>query len=182
MLPAGAPNLTLPALRQRVGALAVDESKYPLWLVGIRGYYLNTMGKRGVNDRGIYDDAIFVVSPNVFAAFNGNVDPSARRKRMASLVPGRYLAHRFGKHRNQYRALVQRAGPVTVARDDSITETGYFGINIHRGSNTGTSSEGCQTIPPRQWDAFIGLVESEARRLYAQQWQAKTIPYILLGS
>ena len=159
----------------------IDEKKYPLFLVGVRGYYLDTMGKAGVNDRGIYDDAIFVCSPNVFAAFNANTDPSVTRKNMAVLRAGRYLAHHFGLHRGKYLALVQRAGAVTVDRDDAKSETGYFGINIHKGANSSTSSEGCQTIPPKQWDAFIKLVEAEARRLYVQQWMRKTIPYILLN-
>ena len=38
-------------------------------------------------------------------------------------------------------------------------------INIHRGGNTTTSSEGCQTIPPRQWDTFIAQVDTLAKRL-----------------
>jgi hypothetical protein len=36
------------------------------------------------------------------------------------------------------------------------------------------SSEGCQTIPPAQWPAFITLVETELKRN-----NAKTVSYVL---
>jgi lysozyme len=61
-------------------------------------------------------------------------------------------------------------------RGDS-EETGRFAINIHRGGNTATSSEGCQTIPPAQWPAFIALVETELKRN-----NAKTLSYVLVSN
>ena len=43
-------------------------------LVGVRGYRLNSMGRVGKNDRGIYDDAFFIKSPHCFKSFAGNTD------------------------------------------------------------------------------------------------------------
>lgn len=161
-------------------------------VVGIRGYYLNSMGRPGVNDRGIYDDAIFIHSPSVFAAFNGNTDPSRRRpgtgrgaaKGMAVLDPGTWFVHRLAKHRGRYLALCQRAGAVSVTRDgiqeDYADRGENFGINIHRGGSASTSSEGCQTIPPSQWDTFIQLVLSEVKRYCAGPWPRVVVPYVLL--
>ena len=57
-------------------------------VVGIRGYYRDSLGEPGENDRGIYDDAAFVVGPETFAAFNANTDPSRFRYGVASLMPG----------------------------------------------------------------------------------------------
>ena len=48
-------------------------------------------------------------------------------------------------------------------------------INIHRGGYNTTSSLGCQTIHPSQWEAFIALAYLEMDR--AGQ---KTIPYLLV--
>jgi lysozyme len=156
-------------------------------LLGLRGYYRDSMGERGANDRGIYDDAIVVISPNVYATFNANTDPSIYRKAIAVLKPGtwkyRLGTHGLSKPKNkQYVALVQ-ADVVKVLRDTdanastdaSYEETGYFGINIHRGGYTTTSSLGCQTIFPDQWPAFIALVEQEIKR----ENQA-VVPYHLL--
>lgn len=148
-------------------------------LVGVRGYYLDTMGEPRKNDRAIYDDALFLITPSVFASFNANVDPSSYRPGIANLKSGLWR-YKLGIHglskpkKQQYQALVQ-AAPVTVHRDKRGDDTGWFGINIHRGGTTTTSSLGCQTIPPSQWDAFIGLVKSEMTR-YGQ----KTISYLLV--
>jgi hypothetical protein len=154
----------------------------PVCLVGIRGYYRDSMGAKGANDRGIYDDAIILVSPNAHVAFNANVDPAGVginpkvRKGFASLATGVWR-YKLGQHGlrsgNPYKALVQ-GGPVTVNRDGGKAETGYFGINIHKGSVRSVSSEGCQTIPPAQWPAFITMVETEMRRN-----NAKTVSYVL---
>jgi hypothetical protein len=66
-------------------------------------------------------------------------------------------------------------------RDDQTEETGYFGINIHRGSINSTSSLGCQTIYPYQWDGFIHLVMGQAKKIFGlEEWNERTIPYLLL--
>lgn len=147
-------------------------------LVGLRGYYLDTMGRPGINDRGIYDDAIVLISPHAFVTYNANVDPSIYRSGIATLKPGvwRYKLGIHGLSKpadQQYRALVQ-AAEVTVIRDGKGEDTGWFGINIHRGGNTTTSSLGCQTIIPDQWPAFIATVETEMRLQ-----NAKSIAYLL---
>lgn len=150
-------------------------------LLGSRGYFRDSMGVIGRNDRGIYDDAIFLVTPTAFVSFNANCDPSVARDGIASLEAGHVYLYRIGIHglskpaNQQYEALVQ-AGEVWVQRDGGKREKGYFGINIHRGGLNTTSSLGCQTIHPSQWAAFITLVDSELSR-----HGAKTIPYLLLA-
>jgi hypothetical protein len=162
-----------------------------------RALYKNTMGAPSVNDRGIYDDALFIHSPSAMAAYNGNTDPSRYRKGqgtldntkgMACLNPGAWFVHKFAKHKNQYLALCQRLGPVIVTRDgdppyedtDLNRPGGYFGINIHRGGYNGTSSAGCQTIHPTQWGSFINLAIDQAKRYHGASWYKACIPYILL--
>jgi len=174
----------------KVDALGLDRATHPFFIVGVRGYYRDTMGAAGANDRGIYDDALFLASPLAFASFNANTDPSGVRKGagkgagkgMAVLKPGLWRAHRFGMHRGKYMALVQSGGPVTVIRDGSppYPDTGLFGINIHRGGYGTTSSLGCQTIYPTQWPAFIAQAQDLARRHHGAAWRTTTIPYALI--
>ena len=76
LTPAGKPRLSTADLQAALRRVGVDPAAEPLVVVGVRGYYRNTMGAPGVNDRGIYDDAIFLHTPGVTAAFNGNTDPS----------------------------------------------------------------------------------------------------------
>lgn len=147
-------------------------------LLGRRGYYRDTMGTPGVNDRGLYDDAIMLVTPTAYVTFNANCDPSREAPGIAVLAPGvwRYKVGTHGLSRpvaERYEALVQ-AEKVTVIRDDRGPDTGWFGINIHRGGRTTTGSLGCQTIHPSQWDAFIALVKAELHR-----HAIATIPYVL---
>ena len=182
MIPRNRPRIERKDTEKLIASRRVSD---PVCLVGIRGYYRDSMGAKGKNDRSIYDDAIILVSPNVHAAFNANVDPGAYGKNpkigkgYASLKPGVYR-YKLGRHGirsgNPYRALVQ-GNPVTVSRDGGEDETGYFGINIHKGSNRSVSSEGCQTIPPAQWPAFITMVETEMRRN-----NAKTLSYVLTSN
>lgn len=144
-------------------------------LVGIEGYYLDSMGAKGANDRGIYDDALFWIGPNVFASFNGNTDPSAYRKGqgtgskkgMAHLKDGVW-EYKTGIHNGSspHPAFRQNA-EVIVIRDGlngNYEEKGWFGINIHRGGAKSTSSLGCQTVPPDQWAAFKELGYLELKR------------------
>jgi hypothetical protein len=178
MLPKSTPKISREEVLKHIAH--IDSKKYPVVIVGIRGYYLDTMGVKGKNDRGIYDDAIILITPNVYAAFNGNTDPSAYRTGIANLKEGTYYAHNFGLHKGQYLALVQRMGAVTVLRDGGKEDTGYFGINIHRGGVNTTSSEGCQTIPTSQYNSFISLAQSEAKRAFGTKWDKAVIPYVLV--
>lgn len=184
------PRLSSTELRAMLARYAIDRTKHPLVVVGIRGYYKNSMGAPGVNDRGIYDDALFIDSLQATVAFNGNTDPSAYRKGkgtgatkgMASLNPGAWFVHKFDLHSGKYMALCQRGGNVTVTRDGDppYQDTGSFGINIHKGGYNGTSSEGCQTIVPDQWESFIALAKDQAKRYFAENWQKTIIPYVLI--
>jgi len=194
-IPTTRPRLSQAELAAKLTPYKIDRKKYPLVVVGIRGYYLDTMGQPGVNDRGIYDDAIFIDSPDGFASYNGNTDPSRIRvgvgfgsaKGMATLNPGAWFAHKLDFHGSKvygpYRAICQRLGKVTVTRDGNppYQDTGSdFGINIHKGSYNGTSSEGCQTIHPDQWPSFIAMSTDLAKRYYGEKWDKTIIPYILI--
>lgn len=189
-VPSERPRLSFGEVAARVAPLGLEVARDPVFVVGIRGYYRNSMGAPHVNDRGIYDDAIFLVSRSFFGAYNGNTDPSGRRpgsgygagKGMARLDPGLWRVHRFAKHSGKYLALCQRAGPVKVMRDGSpdYPHQGMFGINIHRGGYRTTSSLGCQTIHPAQWDSFIASAVDQAKRYHGARWDRVSIPYALL--
>ena len=149
------------------------ESFPDFYVLGVRGYYRDTMGAPGVNDRGIYDDAIFVVGPECFVAFNANTDPSRFRKGVASLIPGWY-PYRPGNHGISrpgggypaFRPATRgEALPVTRDGEEGRSKRDGIAINIHKGGWRTTSSEGCQTIHPSQWDAFYALVRLEMRKL-----------------
>lgn len=186
------PRLSSSELRSMLVPYRIDRTTFPIVVVGIRGYYRNSMGAPGVNDRGIYDDAIFIDTIQATVAFNGNTDPSIHRKGrgkggakgVASLNPGAWYVHKFDLHKGKYLALCQRSGDVTVTRDGTppYEDTGSFGINIHKGSYNGTSSIGCQTIHPDQWESFIGLAKDQAKRYFGQAWNRRVIPYVLLGA
>ena len=142
-------------------------------LIGVRGYY-----NKGQNQRAIYDDAIFYLSPTVCVGFNANTDPGAFREGIANLKTGKWY-YRIGIHGLskpkflQYKALVQDA-PVVVIRDQVGYDSGWFGINIHKGSYSSVSSLGCQTIHPSQWNEFIETVENGMKK-----YKQKNLKYIL---
>lgn len=191
-LPPARPRMTRAELHRRIAPHRIDRKRHPLVIVGVRGYYADSLGAPGRNDRGIYDDALFIDGPDAFAAFNANTDPSRVRpgkgagaaRGMACLQPGAWFVHRFDLHKGQYLALCQRLGPVTVLRDGhagAYSDTGHFGINIHKGGVATTSSEGCQTVPPAQWPAFVALARDQAERAFGPAWKETVIPYVLLG-
>ncbi|MEJ6847745.1 lysozyme [Sinorhizobium fredii] len=136
-------------------------------VVAVRGYYLNTMGKEGANDRGVYDDAIFVVEPEGVHNFNGNTDPGRFARGIAKMKSRQAIRYRPGPHgfsrkNGPYPAFRQDSN-CTVIRDETGEDTdspgGRFWINLHRGGITSTSSLGCQTVPPHQWNEFKTLVD-----------------------
>lgn len=175
-MPAAIPPNKPRATRAMVYAAALSAWKWhqgaqPMpstFVLAARGYYRDTMGMPGTNDVGIYDDAIFIVTPGPFIAFNANLDPSrygwnpGAGKYMARLAPGVWSFRRLKHHPARpdgYMAFGQGDSAVTVHRirengTIATTENGCFGINLHRGGVNGTSSEGCLTIPRDQWDFF----------------------------
>jgi len=139
------------------------------------------MGKKGKNDRGIYDDAIFVCGPNIFKGFRANVDPSIFRKGIATLAPGVHWYHR-GKHGitrpgGGYPAFrpATKDEELPVMRDGQPGMSQGVAINIHKGGYGSTSSEGCQTIYPDEWAAFYALVDESLRAKNQVRF-----PYILV--
>ena len=136
LLSANRPQQTRDKTIALLTAAGVDLSKPAV--LAVRGYFRDSMGKSSANDRGMYDDAVFIYSPRTHRTFNFNTDPSAYRQGIATLKPGLYryqpgihgLSHPVGPRR--YPAFVQ-AAPVTVHRDGGGDDTGFFGINIHHG-------------------------------------------------
>lgn len=161
----------------------------PIRILVVRSYFRRTLGDPDKNDRGMYDDACFLVLKDRTVSFNFNADPSRYKpghgkgsaKGMANLKPGLYRnVYMMAKHKGQYDAICQRGGPVTVLRDaDSqvpekdivvvegrryYEHTGMFGINFHRGGINGTSSLGCNTWPVDQYKEAMDLIYSTMRK------------------
>ena len=160
----------------------VEALDVPVALLGVRGYYKKQGKNKRANDINVYDDGMFVWSQNGYYAFNANTDPSITRPGVATLKPGVWQ-YRLGTHniskakKFQYPALVQ-AAPVTVLRQGRAEDTGWFGINIHRGGRTTTSSLGCITLPPDgNWDSFYTLIKTEMSRA-----KVSRVPFVLVDN
>lgn len=180
IVPALRPQQTLEKTLEILRSKGVTDQ---VAILGIRGYFEDTMGKPNQNDRGIYDDAFFLVSPRAYIACNANTDPSRFGlntqigKGLAVLQHGvyRYKKGLHGiTHGNPYPAFVQ-AEKVLVLRDGGKLERDWLSINIHKGGVGTTSSLGCQTAYPTQWLEFqeTGYAEMD---FYKQL----TIPYCLV--
>jgi lysozyme len=186
-VPGSRPQITRQQLVDKIAAAHPGYILPDFFTCGIRGYYKDSMGKPGQNDRMIYDDAMFVVGKNEFFAYNGNTDPSAFRLGIATLKPGIWHVYKFDLHRGKklppYLALCQRAGPVTVVRDGKGEDTGNFGVNQHRGGIWSTSSLACQTVPPSQYDGpdgYITKAQLIAEKYYGPDYKKLVYTYILL--
>jgi len=182
IIPDNKPLQTREWLEEILGQENRDKLKlFSVYLVGVRGYFLNTFGSTK-NQIGIYDDALFVVSPTAFVAFNFNTDPvrikkgkgTGECKGMAHLKEGMWF-YQKGIHRG-YQAFIQYK-EVTVVRDGTpnYEDTGFFGINIHKGGTNTTSSIGCQTVYPMQWDSMKTMTYELLSR-----YKQKYFPYVLL--
>lgn len=148
----------------------------PVVLLAVRGYFRDSMGKVGENDKGIFDDAAFLVSPRGVWAYNFNVDPSRDRKRIAQYKAPQAVSFKQGIHGHskpkarRYRAFEQ-VSKAHIHRHAVGKDYGDFSMNIHRGSKSGgTSSAGCCTVPyGKQWDDFFAQackeMDAEGQRL-----------------
>ena len=176
---------TIPQIKKEE-VIALINKAYPdfilpnFFILGIRGYYKNTMGKLSENDRKIYDDAIFLIGKDDFFAFNANTDPSAFSPQIANLKAGIWPVYKFDLHKGKYLALCQRAGKVIVLRDGQGEDTGMIGINIHKGGISTTSSLGCQTIPPNQYGSFMKTAQQLAEKYNGNSWKTMVYTYALI--
>jgi hypothetical protein len=150
---------------QKLG-YTIDKRPFKLNIIGVRNSAATNQIK--------FDDQIAFFHYDQNGNLVGNVapattDPSTyflnnpiNSRGAGILKSGEYKdAYQLGLHRNSYKALVQ-AKPVTVIRDNdrnsfinyfAPTQTGLFGINIHRASLTKnnvtdieTDSAGCQVF------------------------------------
>ena len=135
-------------------------------VLALPGYWLDSMGKKGVNDRMTWDDAIIAYHPHQgFLRYQGNTDPNGYRKGygtaedtkgMATLKNGVW---RFGTGRHRGKKAFRQCMPFTVRRDGNppYDDTGWFAIDLHAGGENSTSSLGCQTLPASTFAQFQPL-------------------------
>ena len=157
---------------------AVKSKKY-VWFEdkSNKGYDVNIVGVRNnapsvaKKVTNVFDDFITISFKDEkgvwqFYCWNATTDPGKKgvqqyhnKKGVARLVPNQYRATwKIDKHQGKYDALCQRLGEVTVWRDankdlifeEKVTDTGIFGINIHKAGADSTYvenwSEGCQVF------------------------------------
>ena len=159
-----------------------------------KNYDVNIVGVRNnapsVADKvtNVFDDFLtisFKENSNwQFFCWNATTDPGKKgvqqfhnKKGVARLVPGQYRgAWSVDKHQGKYDALCQRLGNVTVWRDankdlvfeEKTTDTGMFGINIHKAGQDSTWvenwSEGCQVFKRvKDFDVFMSICKKAAK-------------------
>lgn len=192
-------SLTLEHLRRAILASGHSWSTSPklVHIIGVRGWRRGAAVENRLDE---YNDTIYLAAaaaapgpaggePDGPAVeeFPASVDPGRLRepnpKGTAHLLPGRY-EYRLGLHRGREPALVQ-AGPVTVLRYFDVgdrdwvpqRESGWFGINIHRGgrgTHVGAWSAGCQVIRGEVWARFLERVRA------ASDAGQEIFPYTLL--
>lgn len=151
---------------------ALQKKGYKIFM---RPFELNIVGVRSDSTKpNAFDDSIYVFYVDkegklIQQKFQATTDPGTywlqnpmNPQGTAILKQGQYIgSHAMGLHRGKYMALVQQR-PVTVMRDydrnaildfnNGREDTGLFGINIHRASETGTTkvvdhySAGCQVF------------------------------------
>lgn len=185
------PRLSEEKVRQILTANGVDQGKVAV--VAIRGYYRDSMGAPGRNDRRIYDDAMFIVTPRGVMAYQANTDPNGYRKGsgfgrgkgMACLKPG---IHLYGTGRHRGKLAFRQCEVFTVIRDGDppYQHRGWHAINLHSGGVTSTSSLGCQTVPSTTWGEFRRLLYAQLEEfknpLRNNDWKQRVrcFPYVLI--
>lgn len=175
-----------------------ENGNYNLNIVGIRNSFTN----EEVTNK--FDD-LLTVSYKVggiwnFHQWDCTTDPGKyytenllNPNGVAILVPGQYRgSHVLGMHQGKYKALKQ-AKPLKVYRDDNKDNCydmqpeniheGIYGINIHRASAYGTSTQidkwsaGCQVIANNQnFDKLIWLA------IQAEEIWGNSFTYTLIES
>lgn len=177
-----------------------ESGEYNINIVGVRN------SNTGIEVTNKFDDCI-TVSYKVdgewqFHCYKCTTDPGThwvenimKKEGVAVLKPGQYKSsHKLRLHAGKYLALGQQ-NPVTVYRDnnrddkydlnDDNTQTGLFGINIHRatGRSGKTSSRidkwsaGCQVIASNDdWHEFLDICQ-----IAREKW-SNNFTYTLINS
>ena len=165
-----------------------DDSSNKTYDVNIVGVRNNTPS---VADKvtNVFDDSLTISYKDEsgnwqFFCWLGTCDPGKKgvmefhnKGGVARLVPNQYRGvWKIDKHQGKYEALCQRNGNVTVWRDanrdllfeEKVTDTGMFGINIHKSGTDSTWvenwSEGCQVFKRvKDFDVFMSICKKAAK-------------------
>ena len=162
-----------------------SNKTYDVNIVGVRNNTPNVADKV----TNVFDDLITISFKNEkgvweFYYWNATVDPGKKgvekftnKRGVARLVPNQYRGvWMVDKHQGKYDALCQRLGDVTVFRDankdmtydEKVTDTGMFGINIHKAGQDSTWvddwSHGCQVFKRvKDFDVFMKICKRAAK-------------------
>jgi hypothetical protein len=168
-----------------------SNKTYDVNIVGVR-YNHPSVAKKVTN---VFDDWLTISFKDEsgnwqFYCWNATTDPGKKgvqqfhnKKGVARLVPGQYRGvWKIDKHQGKYDALCQRLGNVTVWRDankdlifeEKVTDTGIFGINIHKAGQDSqwveNWSEGCQVFKRvKDFDAFL-LMCKKASKIHGNKF------------
>ena len=171
-------------LFKKKGYAYFTKGNYNLNIIGVRSNQNNKVTNK-------YDDCLVVIYNTELGwkrqIYTITTEPGrsimkapSNTKGTAILAPGQYRgAYKIDKHHGKYDALCQRNKPVKVYRDNNKddvydyipenTETGMFGINIHRSNEFWTRSTvdgysaGCQVFnDPKEFISFMSLVKKSA--------------------
>lgn len=158
---------------------------YDVNIIGVR----NTSPAKYRKVTNVFDDCLTISYKDEnlnwqFFCWMATCDPGKKgvqqfhnKKGVARLVPGQYRGvWKVDKHQGKYDALCQRNGNVTVWRDanrdlvfeENTTDTGMFGINIHKAGQDSTWvenwSEGCQVFKRvKDFDQFMAICRKAAK-------------------
>jgi hypothetical protein len=162
-----------------------SNKTYDVNIVGVRNNH-PSIAKKVTN---VFDDWLTISFKDEsgnwqFYCWNATTDPGKKgvmefhnKKGVARLVPNQYRGvWKVDKHQGKYDALCQRLGNVTVWRDankdlifeEKVTDTGIFGINIHKAGQDSqwveNWSEGCQVFKRvKDFDVFMSICKKAAK-------------------
>lgn len=191
IIKANSHNFVFPTNEYNKKETTFDYTKH-LVVVAIRGFKLD-IGAKGQNDRGIYDDAHFIYTPSSIISFPANTDPSGFRKgygtgsnKGMAMVDEGVWAYNKGTHKG--RLAFRPSVPIRVIRDGNppYPHTGWHATNWHNGNISTTSSLGCQTNAPSDFDTLRVYIYNQLEKLQNPKMfndfnvEDYAFPYILI--
>lgn len=169
---------------------SIEELKGEFNRLGYKWFDFQIVGIRSkANLPNVFDDLIAVINKDKIQWFTCTTNPGTHwlknllnPKGAALLKPGQYVdTWGVGLHQGKYEALTQQK-PVTVFRDKdlddlaeetAVTDTGIFGINIHRANDKMVSkfidkwSAGCMVLnDPNQFKELLHECKLSGKKLF----------------